>query len=177
MRAREMHNKLDKLSVPFEDDEYTCPDISLLSPEDQDWVHEMFAKIRADEDGIENCISPAEARKLSDLLAGLPVLDQCEGFKGPDLEIPNELKYYFELLKWHEEGRHHWPRVDFYKLKAVQKVRFVELWQGELPRDRSRENTALGRRGIPGLLPLSQWDPEDEAELRSLLEEAEKSSG
>ena len=44
MRAREMHYKLDKLSVPSEDDEHTCPDISLLSPEDQDWVDEMFEK-------------------------------------------------------------------------------------------------------------------------------------
>ena len=33
---------------------------------------------------------------------------------------------------------------------------------------------STGRWGIPGLLPLSQWDPDDEAELRSLLDAAEK---
>ena len=72
---------------------------------------------------------------------------------------------HFTLAKWHEEGRHHWPRFDFFrKLKAVQKVRFVELcrkygWEGNT----SRSITPLlyaGRWGIPGLLPLSQWDPE-----------------
>jgi hypothetical protein len=45
MRAREMNNKLDRLSVPFEDDEHMAPDISLLSPEDQDRVYEILAKL------------------------------------------------------------------------------------------------------------------------------------
>jgi hypothetical protein len=69
--------------------------------------------------------------------------------------------------------------VDFFhKLKAVQKVRFVELcrkygWNGEYPRDRSHRFES-GRWGIPGLLPLSEWEPEDEAELRTLLDAAEK---
>ena len=100
-------------------------------------------------------------------------------FAGPDLDIPREIETHFTLAKWHEEGRHHWPSFDFFrKLKATQKVRFVELcrqygWEGEYPRDRSRRYFTLGRWGIPGLLPLSQWDPEDEAELRSLLDAAE----
>jgi hypothetical protein len=178
MRAREMHNKLDKLSVPSEDDEHTCPDISLLSPEDQDWVDEMFEKIRAAKDEVENVITDAEARKLVDLLNELPVLGRDDKFAGPDLDIPREIEMHFTLAKWHEEGKHHWPSFDFFrKLKAVPKVRFVELcrkygWRGEYPRDRSRRFES-GRWGIPGLLPLSQWDPEDEAELRSLLDVAE----
>ena len=45
MRAREMHNKLDRLSGSVDDDEQTCPDISLLSPEDQDRAHELLEKI------------------------------------------------------------------------------------------------------------------------------------
>ncbi len=179
MRAREMHNKLDKLSVPSEDDEHTFPDISLLSPEDQDWVDEMFEKIRAAKDEVENVITDAEARKLVDLLNELPVLGRDDKFAGPDLDIPREIETHFQLTKWHEEGRHHWPSFDFFrKLKATQKVRFVELcrkygWEGEYPRDRSRHYFKLGSWGIPGLLPLSQWDPEDEAELRSLLDVAE----
>jgi hypothetical protein len=179
MRAREMHNKLDRLSGSPDDDEHTCPDISLLSPEDQDWVDEMFEKIRAAKDEVENVIAPAEGRKLLDLLNELPVLGRDDKFAGPDLDIPREIEMHFTLAKWHEEGRHHWPSFDFFhKLKAVQKVRLVELcrqygWEVEYPRDRSRRYFRLGKWGIPGLLPLSQWDPEDEAELRSLLDVAE----
>jgi hypothetical protein len=46
VRSREMHNKLDKLSVPSEDDNQTASDISLLSPEDHDRVHEVLAKLK-----------------------------------------------------------------------------------------------------------------------------------
>jgi hypothetical protein len=46
MRAREMHNKLDRLAPSSEDDEHAIPDLTLLSPEAQDWVDEMFDKIR-----------------------------------------------------------------------------------------------------------------------------------
>jgi len=105
MRAREMNNKLDKLSVPSEDDEHTCPDISLLSPEDQDWVDEMFEKIRSAKDEVENVVTPAEGHKLLDLLNELPVLGRDDEFAGPDLDIPREIEEHFQLLKWHEEGR------------------------------------------------------------------------
>jgi hypothetical protein len=179
MRAREMHNKLDRLAPSSEDDEHNIPDLTLLSPEDQDWVDEMFEKVRAAEEDGAKSITPAEVRKLLDLLNDLPVLGPDDKFAGPDLDIPREIEMHFTLAKWHEEGRHHWPRFDFFhKLKAVQKVRFVELcrqygWEGEYPRDRSRRYFKLGRWGIPGLLPLSQWDPDDEAEMRSLLDVAE----
>jgi hypothetical protein len=173
-----MHNKLDRLSVPSEDDEHTCPDISLLSPEDQDWVDEMFEKIRAGEEGSENVISDAEARKLIDLLNELPLLGRDDKFAGPDLNIPREIESHFQLAKWHEEGRQRWPRFELHKLKAVQKVRFVELcrkygWEGEYPRDHSRHYHVSGRWGIPSLLPVNQWHPDDEAELRSFLDVAE----
>jgi hypothetical protein len=172
MRSREMHNKLDKLSVPSEDDEHNIPDLTLLSPELQDWVNEMFGKVR------DKSISDTEAHKLCDLLRELPSLGPGEHFQGPCLEIPRGIETHFQLAKWHEEGRYHWPRFDLYKLKAVQKVRFVDLcrkygWKGEYPRDRSHRFES-GRWGIPGLLPLSQWDPEDEVELRSLLDTAER---
>ena len=85
-----------------------------------------------------------------------------------------EIEMHFTLVKWREERRY-WPRFVFHKLTAVQKDRFVELcrqygWEGEYPRDRSRRYSTSGRWGIPGLLPLSERDPEDEAELRSLLD-------
>jgi hypothetical protein len=175
MRAREMHNKLDRLSGSPDDDEHTCPDISLLSPEDQDWVDEMFEKIRAAKDEVENVIAPAEGRKLLDLLNELPVLGRDDKFAGPDLDIPREIEMHFTLAKWHEEGRHHWPRFELHKLKATQKVRFIELcrqygWEGEYPNpDRGRR---WKHRDPVRLLPPSEWDPDDEAELRSLLDMA-----
>ena len=105
MRAREMNNKLDKLALSAEDEEHTFPDLSLLSPEDQDWVDEMFEKIREAKDEVENVITPAEGRKLLDLLQELPVLGRDDKFAGPDLDIPREIETHFTLAKWHEEGR------------------------------------------------------------------------
>jgi hypothetical protein len=171
MRSREMLSKLDRLSVPAEDDESAIPDISLLTPEDQDWVDEMFAKVR------DETISEAEARKLCDLLNKLPILGCDDRFQGPDLEIPREIQSHFKLFKWHEDGSHHWLHFSFCKLRATQKVRFVELcrrygWEGEYPQSRSVRKRASGRWGIPQLLSLSEWDPVDEAELRSMLDTA-----
>jgi hypothetical protein len=181
MRSREMNNKLDRLAPSSEDDEHAIPDLTLLSPELQDWVDEMFEKIRASEDGPENVITEAEARKLIELLNGLPVLGRDDKFAGPDLDIPREIEEHFTLAKWHEDGRHHWPSFDFFRrLKAVQTVRFVELcrkygWEGEYPdpdRGRGRKRHWAHRDPVR-LLPLNQWDSEDEAELRSLLDLAE----
>jgi hypothetical protein len=150
----------------------------LLSPELPDWVDEMFEKVRAaDEGDAESIIAPAEGQKLLELLNELPVLGPDDKFAGLDLDIPREIEMHFTLAKWHEGGRHHWPSFDFFhRLKAVQKVRFVELcrkygWNGEYPRDRSHR-FASGRWGLPELLPLSQWEPRDEAELRALLDVA-----
>ena len=186
MRAREMHNKLDKLSVTTEED-HTFADISLLSPEDQDFVHETLAKIEGTEDEDDyrakveaGIVTEAELGKLFGLWSQLPKISRDDKFGGPDLEIPDEIEMHFTLAKWHDEGRHHWPRFDFFRnLTATQKVRFVELsrkygWEGEYPRDHSRRYFTSGRWGIPGLLPLGQWDSEDEAEVRSLLDAAEK---
>jgi hypothetical protein len=167
MRSREMLNKLDKLSTPVENDRGNCPDISLLSPEQQDRVHELFAKIGRTDDGDWDCtITPAEIHELRNLLDGLPLCDKDQGFAGPNLEIPWTLCYHFTLLKWREQNRQAWPSDNFHDLKAVQKVRFVELcrrygWDGGAPH---------------GIVSFSQWQPEDEAEIRSLLDDAAKPS-
>ncbi len=104
MRAREMHNKLDRLAPSSEDDERAIPDLTLLSPELQDWVDEMFEKIREAEDDVESVISPAEGQKLLDVLDELPVLGPGDKLGGPDLEIPREVEMHFTLAKWHEGG-------------------------------------------------------------------------
>ena|ERR1700691_2159453 len=102
MRSREMHNKLDRLSGSVDGDEQTCPDISLLSPEDQDRVHELLEKIRgaAEERDFfanikESTITEAELRELSDLLDDLPSLGPGDRFKGPSYSIPYQLCDYF----------------------------------------------------------------------------------
>jgi hypothetical protein len=185
MRAREMHNKLDKLSGSVDDDEHTCPDISLLSPEDQDRVHEILAKFKGakGEQEIsakieENVVTVAELNEMFGLWAGLPRLGPGDGFRGPSYEIPPHLCSYFTHFRRREnEGVH--PQFDFPKLKAVQKVRFVELcrkygWQGEYPDPvRHRRCNHWKHRDSVRLLPFSEWDPEDETELRSLLDVAE----
>jgi hypothetical protein len=177
-----MHNKLDRLSGSVDDDEHTCPDISLLSPEDQDRVHGVLAKlegatgeheIRAKVE--ENVVTVAELREMFDLWAELPRLGPGDSFKGPSYAIPLELCSYFTHFHRREnEGVH--PQFDFHKLKAVEKVRFVELcrkygWEGEYP-NADRRRGRLHRDPVR-LVALSQWDPEDEAELRSLLDVAE----
>lgn len=115
---------------------------------------------------------------MSDLFAELPQLGPGDRFKGPSYEIPLELCSYFtHFLRRENEGQVQ-PQFEFHKLKVVEKVRFVELcrkygWEGEYPRDYSRHYFTSGRWGIPGLLPLSQWEPDDEAELRSLMDVAQ----
>ena len=185
MRAREMHNKLDRLSGSVDDGEHTCPDISLLSPEDQDRAHELLAKIEGVENEQEflakineNTITEAELRELSYLFDELPQLGPGDGFKGPSYEIPLELCSYFTHFRRREnEGVH--PQFDCDKLKLVQKVRFVELcrkygWEGEYPNPVRFGGQRHGLRRNPvNMVPLSEWDPEDEAELRSLLDVAD----
>ena len=185
MRAREMHNKLDRLSGSVDDGEDTCPDISLLSPEDQDRAHELLEKIRGVENEQEflakineNTITEAELRELSYLFDELPQLGPGDRFKGPSYEIPLELCSYFTQFRRRENEGRVQPRFDCNKLKLVQKVRFVELcrkygWEGEYP-NADRGHVWKKHRDPVRLVALSEWDPEDEVELRSLLDTAEK---
>ena len=185
MRAREMHNKLDRLSGSVDDDEQTCPDISLLSPEDQDRAHELLEKIEGVENEQEflakineNTITEAELRELSDLFVELPQFGPGDGFKGPSYEIPHQLCDHFTHFLRRENEGVHW-QFDCDKLKLVQKVRFVELrrkygWEGEYPNPVCFGAQRLGLRRNPvNMIPLSEWDFEDETELRSLLGLAE----
>ena len=185
MRAREMHNKLDRLSGSVDDGENTCPDISLLSPEDQDRAHELLAKIEGVENEQEflakineNTITEAELRELSYLFDELPQLGPGDRFKGPSYEIPLELCSYFTHFRRRENEGRVQPRFDCNKLKLVQKVRFVELcrkygWEGEYP-NADRGHVWKKHRDPVRLVALSEWDSEDEAELRSFLDTAEK---
>ena len=105
----------------MEPKEESVPDISLLSPEQQDRYQELADKLLAD----ESSITPAEVEELNKLLKGLPLVGRHDKFGGPDLEIPDSLAFHF---KWTEQrGKFPYRFYDFRCLKAVQKVRFVEL--------------------------------------------------
>ena len=69
----------------------SVPDISLLRPEQQDRYQEVADKLLAD----ETSITPAEIKKLNQLLKGLPLVGPHDEFGGPDLEIPNSLVFHF----------------------------------------------------------------------------------
>ena len=113
MRAREMHNKLNKLSLSGDEDD-TCPDLSLLSPEDRDWVNEMCERVKQAEDAATSGITEAEARKFIDMLNALPWRGWHEKRKGPSYDMSRNLERHFHDF-------------DLSTLKVVQKVRFVEL--------------------------------------------------
>ena len=164
----------------------TRPDISLLSPEDQDRAHELLTKIEGVENEHEflakineNTITEAELRELSYLFDELPQLGPGDRFKGPSYEIPLELCSYFTHFRRRENEGRVQPQFDCDKLKLVQKVRFVELcrkygWEGEYPNPVRFGGQRHGLRRNPvNIVPLSEWDSEDEAELRSLLDVAE----
>ena len=69
MRSRHLLAKLDRLQVPNEEPKF--PDISLLSPADQDRVFGLFEKNRDSLDGIEPKISANELDELEGLLTDL----------------------------------------------------------------------------------------------------------
>jgi hypothetical protein len=158
-----MHNKLDQLSLSADEDD-TCPDTSLLSPEDQDWVSEMCERIGQAENAATSGITEPEARKFIDMLNALPWRGPSERREGPSFDIPLTLERRFRGF-------------NLSALKVVQKVRFVELcrrygWEGHYPHpDR---HGAWKYRDPVSLVPLTQWEPDDEAELRALLDAAEK---
>jgi len=76
--------------------EESVPDISLLSPEQQDRYQELADKLLAD----ESSITLAEIEELNQLLKGLPLVGPHDKFGGPDLEIPESLAFHF---KWTEQ--------------------------------------------------------------------------
>ena len=142
----------------MEPKEESVPDISLLSPEQQDRYQELADKLLAD----ESSITPAEVKELNQLLKGLPLVGPHDKFGGPDLEIPDCLAFHF---KWTEQrGKFPYRFYDFRRLKAVQKVRFVELC-----RKYGWSDGQNVRRTLPRLY---EWSPDDRAEMNGLLDAA-----
>jgi hypothetical protein len=154
MRSREMLAKLEGVRISADDDD-KFPDISLLTPADQDRVHELLAKL-GDLEGRERTITLDEEQELCGMLDGLPLIGPDDRFAGPDLEIPKGLQFYW-TWKQPADG---WRSYDFHRLKCVQKVRFIELC-AQYGYEKGRE-----------LAHLSQWRKDDQLEMISLLQAA-----
>jgi hypothetical protein len=86
--------KLDRLRVPPEEPKF--PDISLLSPADQDRVFGLFEKNRDSLDGIEPKISANELDELEGLLTDLPIIGPDDKPAGPKIEVPPALVHYWQ---------------------------------------------------------------------------------
>jgi hypothetical protein len=157
MRSRQMLAKLDRLDVPSQEPE--CPDVSLLSPAHQDRVFELFRKNRNSLNEIEPTINRKARDELEGLLADPPVIGPDDKPAGPKIEVPPALVHYWQ---WNQSTST-WRHYDFWKLKAVQKIRLAELcryygWcEGTSPKAR--------------MLPLCDWTEQDRDEMTAFLDE------
>jgi hypothetical protein len=154
--SRETLDDLDEL--PPEGEGELLPDISLLSPQQQDRYYELADKLLGD----KSPITPAEVEELDQLLRGLPHLGPHDNFTGPDLEIPDALIFHF---KWTEQsGKPPYRFYDLHGLKAVQKAKFVDLCR--------RYGWSSGQNVRRTLKRLHEWSLDDRAEMNSLLDAA-----
>jgi hypothetical protein len=144
--------------------EASCPDVTLLTPEEQDRVRELAGKGRNLFQGIEPCITPKELREVEGLLAKVPTLRPGEKFAGPIIEVPRALERYWSWVKPPAGGRGYW----FGNLGRVETLRFVELCKVYSSDGSLRGGWSLRDR----MLPLDEWEPEDAVEMEAMLEKA-----
>jgi hypothetical protein len=152
MRSREMLARLDRLPLPVEPE--SLPDFSPLSPEDYD---RLFGK------NPESC-TLEEMLALAARVAELPKLAPGDKGKGPKIEVPRALEYYW---KWHW-GAAGWRSYCFWKnLGKVETLRFLELCA------RYGWEEGLGWSALKQkMVPLDEWSPDDEAEMIAMLDKA-----
>jgi len=139
-----------------------CPDLSLLTPEEQDRVWELGKKVRDSLQGVEPGITPKELRELQGLLAMVPTLGPGEKFAGPRIEVPRALQRFWDWVK--PAGG---PGYRFHNLGKVETLRFVELCNYY-----SGDESLRGMRLIDRMLPLDEWQPDDKVEMEAMLEKA-----
>jgi hypothetical protein len=151
--------KLGGLHLPAR--EAGCPDLSLLTPEEQDRVWELVRKGRNLLDGVEPGISIEEIPKLEGLVAKVPTLGPGEKFAGPRIEVPRALNRYWDWVKPTGCG------YRFDNLGKVETLRFVELCTFY-----NVDESLRGWSLINRMLPLDEWQRDDRAEVEALLEKA-----
>jgi hypothetical protein len=143
--------------------EMGCPDLSLLTPEEQGRVWELSRKCRNSLQGVEPGVTPEELREVQGLLGKVPTLLPGEKFAGPRIEVPRALKRYWDCVKPTAPGRGY--RFD--NLGKVETLRFVELCKFY-----SVDGSLRGWSLINRILPLDEWQPDDKDEIAAMLEKA-----
>jgi hypothetical protein len=156
MRAREMMAKLDRF--PQKRGRQRAWDLSLLSPEKQDRVHELLRVILGSKDIYSKSLDTVFA-ELVDLVGDLPDIGIDEREQGPLIEVPRELASY---CYWHwQQKASEWRHYSFSSLGKVQTLRFVELCK------------RYGYEAGPEqMTPLAQWRTDDRVEMTELLDAA-----
>jgi hypothetical protein len=165
MRSRQMLIKLGGLRLPAI--EVGCPDLSLLSPEEQDRTWELAKKVDNTLQGLEPGITLKEFQEAEGLLAKVPRLGPGEKFAGPRIKVPRALKHYWDWIKPAAGG----SGYRFDNLGKVETLRFVELCNYY-----SGDESLRGMRLIDRMLPLDEWQADDKAEMEGMLEKAARPS-
>ena len=160
MRSRQMLIKLGGLHLPPL--EAGCPDLTLLTPEEQDRVWELAKKGNNTLEGLEPGITMDEFRELEGLLAKVPRLGPGETFAGPKIGVPRALYHYWRWVKPAGGSGYR-----FRNLGKVETLRFVELCKHY-----SEDESLRGMRLIDRMLPLDEWQPDHKAEMEAMLEKA-----
>jgi hypothetical protein len=106
-----------------------------------------------------NDLDPVEFQEIDALLAKCPV--RQEGDKFAPVEISAGLQRHWQF----SQGAAGWRHFDFRRLNMIERWRFIELcvtygWDEDVA-DSTAEMT-----------PLSQWNVEDRAEIKALLDSA-----
>jgi hypothetical protein len=156
-----MLTKLGGVHLPAT--EAGCPDLSLLTAEEQDRVGELSRKCGNSLQGVEPGVTPEELREVQGLLAKVPTLRPGEKFARPRIEVPRALNRYWHWVKPTGCG------YRFDNLGKVETLRFVELCSFY-----SADESLRGWSLIDRILPLDEWQPDDRAEVEALLEKAAK---
>jgi hypothetical protein len=151
-----MMAKLDRLPTQ-EEDEIRVWDLSLLSPEQQDRASELM-KLIGDSENIEAESLMPVLVEFCDLVEGLPMLGEDDPEQGPLIEVPKSLAHHWQ---WRQPATG-WRSYNFYNLSKVQTLRFVELC--------TEYGYEEGRNVDSHMTPLSQWQADDQAEMRDMIE-------
>jgi hypothetical protein len=154
MRSREMLARLDRLPMSIESE--SLPDFSLLSPEDYDRAFKIAKN--PESFAVEEMVA------LAARVAKLPKLAPGDEPKGPKIEVPRALEYYWQ---WHW-GTAGWRSYYFWKnFGKVETLRFLELcacygWEKGLGWSALKKQMA----------PLEEWSSDDRAEMTEMLDKA-----
>jgi hypothetical protein len=151
MRSRSMLRRLDRIA-PDEKKERLRRDLSVLSP----WEYDRFMDL------AENVysLSLEEQRELVALLGKCPVQTDEDKFKVP-IKISRTLAHYWE----YRNGVSGWRSYEFHRLRMVERERFLALC--------ARYGWEDGFSVKERMAPLEEWDPDDQEEIRALLDLAD----